>query len=166
MRKIAFWLLLLMTLMSISISSTFAQSGVRAVVVNEFANVRIVPAIGADVIATVPAGYLFEFVNGRSSDNEWLRVEFNGQEGWVNLAPLTVLSGDVSTLPVADPRSIPYGGFEAARSGLTSATSDLQAYLPTTGLHVRAGPSTGYPILAEMPRFSQVSVFGRTASNI
>lgn len=166
MRKFVFWLVLLCVVLSIPVNTLFAQSdAVRAVVVNEFANIRIVPAIGAEVIATVPAGFLFERINGRSPDNEWLRIDFNGQEGWVNRAPLTLLSGDLSTLPVADPRTIPFGGFEAPRSGLSSATSDIQVYLPTSGLRVRAGPSTGYPVLAEMPRFSQAPAFGRTESN-
>lgn len=160
-RKIAFGLLLLVTL-CVSIQ---AQSGVRAVVVNEFANVRIVPAIGADVITTVSAGYVFETINGRSSDNEWLRIDFNGEEGWVNLTPLVILAGDINTLPVADPRSIPYGGFDSPRSGLTSATSPITGRLALSGVHVRAGPSTGYPILAEAPRYTVFPLLGRNASS-
>src|SRR5690606_41994942 len=52
-----------------------AQSGIRVLVVNEFANVRIVPAIGAEVLGSVPGGYVFENVNARSADGQWIRVD-------------------------------------------------------------------------------------------
>lgn len=165
-KKLFCWSLLLITL-SLSLGGSLlaqGETGVDAVVVNDFANVRIVPAIGAEVITTVPAGYLFQDVNGRSADNEWVRVNFGGSEGWVHTATLTVVAGSMYTLPIADPRSIPYGGWEAPRSGLTSATSERTATL-LNGLHVRAGPSTGYPILAEAFYGNVVPLLGRVASN-
>lgn len=162
MRRTAFFLLALLVLLPAGF--TQAQSGVRAVVVNDSANIRIYPALGAEVIANVPSGYVFEFVTGRSGDSQWLRVDFNGDEGWVHVAPLTILSGDVGALPVGDPRSIPYGGFEAPRSGSSSATSPNQIRV-TNGLRVRAGPGQGYPTLANMFANTIVPVFGRTASN-
>ena len=165
MRKRAIWLALCLGVLSWFPAGILAQHGVTAVVVNEFANVRIVPAIGAEVLGTVPAGYLFEIVTGRSPDEQWIRVDFNGDEGWVGLAPLRVLSGDLGALPVADPRSIPYGGFESPRAGLTSATSPVIGRLATSGLRVRAGPSRGYPVLADAPRYTEMPLLGRTASN-
>jgi uncharacterized protein YraI len=116
------------------------------------------------VIGTVPAGYVFEIITARSAGGDWLRVEFNGGEGWVNVAPLTILSGDVGALPVADPRTIPYGGFESPRAGRSEATSDNRVRI-TNGLRVRAGPSQGYPTIANMFANTVVPVFGRTASN-
>lgn len=138
--------------------------GVRALVVNEASNVRIVPAIGAEVIASVPSGYVFEIVTARSADGQWLRVEFNGNEGWVNITPLVILAGDVSALPVADPRSIPYGGFESPRAGQTNAESPNKVRI-TNGLRMRAGPSTGYPTIGNLFANTVVSAHGRTASN-
>lgn len=169
MRKLAFWPVLLLGLVVLSLGSgltntVLAQSGVRALVINEFANVRIAPAIGAEVRGTVAAGYVFETVTGRSPDNEWIRVDFNGDEGWVNLTPLQIIAGDVGVLPVADPRSIPYGGFETPRAGLTDANSDFAVRM-TSGLRVRAGPSTAYPVLADAPINSLVPAFGRTIGN-
>ncbi|MEQ8673115.1 MAG: SH3 domain-containing protein [Aggregatilineales bacterium] len=164
MQKKAFSIVLLAIALLISVNIASAQSGVRAVVVNEFANVRVVPAIGATVRGTVPSGWIFEVITARSPDNEWLRVDFNGDEGWVNVATLTILAGDVGALPVADPRTIPYGGFESPRAGLSSASSAISAQL-TSGLRVRAGPSTGYPVLANAPFNSVVPLLGRTASS-
>lgn len=160
MRRIAFWLGVLLWL---SVSVALAQGTVRGVVVNEFANVRVSPALGADVIASVSSGYPF-YANGRSPDNEWLRIDFNGGEGWVNVATLVILEGNSNDLPVADPRTIPYGGFGSPRAGLTSATSNVQAKL-STGLRLRSGPSTAYTELAYPPRYSIVPLLGRTASN-
>jgi uncharacterized protein YraI len=164
MRKIAFGFLLLIMLLSL-VQTALGQSGVRAVVVNENANIRIIPAIGAEVITTVQAGYVFEHINARSPDNQWLRVDFNGSEGWVNVTPLAILSGDVASLPVADPRTIPYGGFDAPRAGVSNATSEIMGRLPFSGVRVRSGPSTAYPVLANAPRYTVMPLLGRTASN-
>jgi len=167
MRGKAFWLMiLLLFVLGVSlVAPATAQTGVRVVVVNEFANVRIIPAIGADVIATVPAGTPFNIVTARNPDGDWLRVDFNGNEGWVNIATLTVLEGDIAALPVADPRTIPFGGFEAPRAGMSSATSNIFGTLRNSGVRLRAGPSTGYPVLANIPRFAVFPVTGRTLSN-
>ncbi|MCU0463709.1 MAG: SH3 domain-containing protein [Anaerolineae bacterium] len=144
--------------------SGFAQSGIRALVVNEASNVRITPAIGSEVIGSAPSGYVFEFVNARSADGQWLRVDFNGNEGWVNITPLVILQGDINSLPVADPRSIPYGGFESPRAGQTNRVSPDIARV-TNGLRIRNGPSQGYPTIGNLFANTLVSVYGRTASN-
>lgn len=162
MRKTA--LMIIALLIALPAVFTSAQTPVRAVVVNEAVNVRVAPAIGAEVIASVPAGYVFEKVNARSGDGEWIRIDFNGGEGWVNLIPLVVLQGDVAALPVADPRTIPYGGFESPRAGQSSAQTDKVARV-TNGLRVRAGPSQAYPTLANIFANELVMVFGRTESN-
>lgn len=159
------WLTLVgVSLGGVGVRQSEAQSGVTAVVVNDSANVRVAPAFGAEIIASVPSGYFFDIVTGRSGDAEWLRVDFNGDEGWVHIAPLSILSGDVNLLPVGDPRSIPYGGFEAPRSGPSSATS-ANTVRVTNGLRVRSGPGQGYPTIANMFAGTVVPVFGRTLSN-
>ncbi|MCA9894880.1 MAG: hypothetical protein KC615_17965, partial [Anaerolineae bacterium] len=122
-----------------------AQSGVRALVINEFSNIRLTPAIGAEVLDTVDAGYVYEYVTARSADAQWIRVIYAGNEGWVNLAPLQILAGDVNALPVADPRSVPYGGFESPRSGyLSNVSSTTVSAVTTAGLRIRTGPSRAY----------------------
>ncbi len=142
---------------------TLAQ-GVRAVVVNEFANVRLTPALGAEVIATVSAGHLFDVVTARSGDNQWIRVIYFDQEAWVNLSPLRIISGDLNSLPTADPRSIPYGGLDAPRAGQSNATSPVQGRA-LDNVRIRSGPSRGYPMLANIFYKQTFAVTGRTASN-
>jgi uncharacterized protein YraI len=155
---------LLMAWLIVGTLPAVAQGGVRALVVNEAANIRITPAIGAQVIASVTGGYVFEVVTGRSADSQWIRVEFNGDEGWVNLAPLLVLEGDITSLPVGDPRTIPYGGFEAPRAGSTAQDS-LNKVRVTNGLRMRAGPGQGYPTIGNLYARTVVPAFGRTRSN-
>ena len=163
MPKRIFGWLFLIGLLLFGITSS-AQYGIRAVVVNEVLNIRFTPAIGAEVIGSVNAGYVFEIVTARSGDGQWLRVDFQCNEGWINLAPIVILQGDVNVLPIADPRSIPYGGFEAPRAGFTDDIGFVQA-AATDGLRVRLGPSTAYPTIANI-NFNQLfTITGRNACN-
>lgn len=140
-------------------------TGVNVVVNRDGVNIRLLPAIGAEVLGFVNAGTVFENVEARSPDNEWLRVNFIGQQAWVGVAVVTVLNGDIMSLPVADPRTIPYGGFENPRAGLTSVTSEYIGRLTQSGLRLRAGPSRAYPVLANAPRYAELRLLGRTADN-
>jgi len=168
MRKVVFWLIVLSTTLGLSVASVFAQpipqGSVQIVVNRDNVNIRLSPALGADLAGTVNAGYATT-ANGRSPDNQWLRIDFQGQEAWVGVPVITVLQGDIAALPVGDPRSIPYGGFESPRSGPTDATSPVSGRLANSGLHLRAGPSTAYPILANPLRYTVFPVTGRTVNN-
>lgn len=140
-------------------------SGVSVVTNRDGVNVRIYPAIGAPVLGFVNAGTLFENVQARSGDSQWVRVNFAGQQGWIGFPVISVVSGDVASLPVGDPRTIPYGGFEQPRAGITSVTSPLTGRLAMSGLRIRSGPSIGYAILANAPRYTVFPLLGRTADN-
>ena len=139
-------------------------SDVTVLVNRDGVNVRLVPAIGAEVIGFVNAGYTAQ-VLAKSPDNEWVKVQFSGEEGWIGLAVLTILNGNLDLVPVEDPRSIPYGGFGSPRAGLTSRTSDIQGILRNSGVRVRSGPSRAYVVLANAPRFTQFAILGRTFNN-
>jgi hypothetical protein len=161
-KRILGWVFLI-GLLLFGITSS-AQFGIRAVVVNEVLNIRFTPALGAEVIGSVNAGYVFEIITARSGDGQWLRVDFECNEGWINMAPIVILQGDVNVLPVADPRSIPYGGFEGPRAGFTNQVGFVQA-AATDGLRVRLGPSTAYPTIANI-NFNQLfTITGRNACN-
>lgn len=141
-------------------------SGISVVTNRDGVNVRLFPAIGAEVIGNVPAGFVFENISARSANNEWVRVDYFGEQGWVGFPVITVLNGaDIGVLPVADPRTIPYGGFEQPRAGETSATSPYTGRLALSGLRLRAGPSRAYPVLANPPRYTVFPLLGRTANN-
>lgn len=167
MRKRTFWLTAFVIALMLSIGTALAQQltqpGVTLLINRDGVNVRLLPALGAEVLGFVNAGWTAS-VTGRSPDNEWVRIDFNGEEAWIGTAVIN-LFGDINSLPVADPRTIPYGGFESPRAGLTSVTTDITGKLADSGLRVRAGPSRAYPVLANAPRNSIVSLLGRSANN-
>lgn len=154
----------LLCLMLLIVSAVSWGQGVRAVVTSEFGNVRLIPALGAEVLGSAPAGFVFEIVNGRSADGQWLRVDYFGQEGWINITPIAILQGDINSLPVADPRSIPYGGFESPRAGQSGALGPVAARA-TDNLRIRSGPSRAYPTLGSIFTNQGMTLTGRTASN-
>ncbi len=168
MRRPAFLLITVFTTLCLTVGAALAQeippAGVSVVVNRDNTNVRLLPALGAEVIGFVNAGYT-PTVEARSADNEWLRIDFQGEEGWIGAPVWTVLSGDVNSAPVADPRTIPYGGFESPRAGSTSASSEHQGRLDEDGVRLRAGPSRAYPMLANVPRKSQFPILGRTRNS-
>lgn len=168
MRKTAFWLTTLLAILCLSLGISLAQqlpvSNVTIVVNRDSVNVRLIPALGAEVLGFVNAGYTAQ-VEARSPDGEWFRINFTGQQGWIGAAVVSIISGDINTVEVADPRTIPYGGFSSPRAGLTSATSPVTGVLSDSGLRVRAGPSRAYPVLANAPRRSVVPILGRTVDN-
>src|SRR5690348_6503177 len=153
MRKTAFRLITLLVILCLTLGTVYAQqlpqTSITILVNRDGVNVRVAPALGADVLGFVQAGWTAP-ANGRSPDNQWVRIDFNGQEGWIGLAVINVF-GDLNSLPVADPRTIPYGGFESPRSGSSSATSGISGKLALSGLRLRAGPGTAYPVLANPP---------------
>ncbi|NWF69783.1 MAG: SH3 domain-containing protein [Chloroflexi bacterium] len=163
MRKRALWLVTLVALLWVTIGVSSAQEGLTVLITSEFANIRIIPALGAEVIASVPAASRYP-ATGRSADNQWVRIDFNGEEGWLNITTLVVQGGDINSLPVADPRTIPYGGFESPRSGYTSSLGPMTG-VARDWLRVRAGPGLGYPILANIPIDQTFWILGRTISN-
>ncbi len=162
MRRYTLLLAIIILLILGSLQIALGQAAVHVVVVNEFANVRVSPALGASVRGTVTAGTEF-WADARSADNEWLRVDYAG-EGWVHVATLVVLEGDIAALPVRDPRSIPYGGFESPRAGTSNATGPGTVEA-VRGVRVRAGPSTAYPTLANLNYRQTAWITGRNAAN-
>ena len=160
MRKTAFGALLLALVL---VTSTVMAQGAEILVNRDSVNIRLFPAIGAEVIGFVDAGFRAP-ATGRSPDNEWIRIDFNGEEGWIGF-PVINLFGDINSLPVADPRTIPYGGFESPRAGRTSASSAISGRLAQSGMRVRAGPTRAYPVLANAPRYTVMPLLGRTPNN-
>lgn len=137
---------------------------VTFVVNRDGVNVRLFPAIGAEVIGFVNSGFQAP-VRARSADGQWLKIDFSGEEGWIGVAVLTILSGNVDALIVEDPRTIPYGGWGSPRAGLSSRTSGITGRLANSGVRVRSGPSRAYVVLANAPRYTVFSITGRTFNN-
>jgi uncharacterized protein YraI len=157
MRRLGYLLLLL--IISLTASITHAVTGL---VTNDVANVRLIPDFGGAVLAQVPAGFTYH-ANARDVTLQWLRIDVYGSEGWIHVSTSVVMEGDIAALPIADPRSIPYGSFESPRSGLIDHVEGPIATV-RDWLRVRAGPSTGYAVIANAPINQQVSLHGRTST--
>lgn len=142
---------------------SLAQGAVMVTPNREYINVRLLPAIGATVIGSLGTGDVMT-ATGRSIDGDWIRIDYHGDEGWVALLVVDV-SGDLNALPLADPRTIPYNSNVMPSAGGGSLSGPLTARLEDSGVRMRAGPSTGYPIIQNLPRYAEVSVTGRVANN-
>ncbi|MEM6283806.1 MAG: SH3 domain-containing protein [Chloroflexota bacterium] len=164
MRRTIFWLLSLTLLLAVTSPYTLAQAQVRVVVDRDFVNIRRVPALGAEVVGSANVRTVF-IVDAISTDSEWYRIRFAGNEAWVSVAVVTVLEGNVAALPVRDPRFIPFGGPEAPRAGFTEQTSDIIGRLADSGLRVRTGPGVAYREIANAPRFAALPLLGRSADS-
>ena len=81
-------------------------------------NLRVGPGTGYRVITTLSAG-LAVLARGRDAAAQWVFVTVNGQDGWVYVTYLRLLSGDVSALPVVDTiATVPAGGAAPATGGV------------------------------------------------
>lgn len=131
----------------------------------DYINVRRLPALGAPVIGDMQPGDV-RTATGRTGSGEWIRIDFDGYEGWVAALVVTV-SGDLNSLPLADPRNIPYNSLSNPSAGGevgASSVGPLSARLEYSGARLRSGPGLGYLILGNIPRYAEVSVTGRTES--
>jgi hypothetical protein len=135
-----------------------AQGSVTVVPNRDYINVRLWPAIGATVIGSLGPGDVMT-ATGVSVDGDWVRIDYFGDEAWIGVIVVDVVSGGLQGLPLADPRSIPYNN--------TPATSDsmLTIRLDDSGVRLRSGPSTAYPVIQNLPRHAEAPVTGRIASN-
>jgi hypothetical protein len=63
-------------------------------------NIRSGPNTSYEIIATLDTGKVLKVV-GRTDNNEWWKVEFDGKTGWV-LALYVEFSGDADKVPVVN----------------------------------------------------------------
>lgn len=111
-------------------------------------------------------------VNGLSGLDMWLRVEFNGFEGWIARCAVQI-SGSVDSLPVAEasaPTLVNYTGFdiEDAQTSIdrgAEPTGDYVIGFTRDRVNVREGASLGSAIVDVAPAGEDVYIIGRTADN-
>jgi hypothetical protein len=65
-------------------------------------NLRALPSSRAELLATLPTGSTLKVV-GRTRDNQWLKVGYEGQIGWVATAYTSILNRVLFRLPVVAP---------------------------------------------------------------
>ncbi len=65
-------------------------------------NVRSGPSTEYDIIGQLNSGNEARITGRSDEESNWLRIEFEAQEGWVAYFTVTVV-GDANTLPVVEP---------------------------------------------------------------
>ncbi len=140
-----------------------ASTSLFATSMNFLVNVRSGPGTEYTILGKVRQGDALD-VTGRLADGSWLRVNFNGQEGWV-LASLFDVTGDLTTAPEA------VAGAGAVLRSAASSTGSATA-LPgdvvgtTTGsVNLRSIPSTKGDVLVIIPFSTELTATGRVANN-
>ncbi|MBZ0284696.1 MAG: SH3 domain-containing protein [Anaerolineae bacterium] len=101
-------------------------------------------------------------ITGRLADGTWLRINFNGQEGWVSEA-LVEVTGDVSTAPEA----------EAGATAILAQTANQanvnlldEVIVVTRGnANLRVAPFTDADVLLVIPFNTQLTVIGRNVTS-
>lgn len=90
------------TATSVSAPAEQPAQGVSAAVQSlSGANARLAPDRSADSFAVIPYDVVLT-VRGRTANNEWLQVEYEGQPVWVLVSTVS-LSADLASLPVVTP---------------------------------------------------------------
>jgi|GEM_PF-5042754 len=148
MRTFRFWgtrlvaaALLVAVLLSMALP-ILAQEG-TGVTVRAEANLRLrsTPGTQGQILARIPYGTVVP-ASAINVVGDWVAVNFNGQDGWVAVDYVSVVSGDLAALPLSDATFVP-GGVVAA-TGVTVS--------PTVNLRLRAEASATSRVVAVVPR--------------
>lgn len=101
-------------------------------------------------------------VTGQLADGTWLRINYNGQEGWI-LASLFEVTGDLTTVPEAE------AGASAVLRQTASQSNAVQlgtVVVRTNGnVNLRTAPSTDADVVVIIPFETTLTVLGKTANN-
>ena len=88
-----------------TVAPTEAAPAVTRFTANQNVNVRSGPGTAYPAIGRLTAGQSFD-VTGRSDAGDWVKFDYNGKEGWVTFA-LVSLEGDLNTVEVAQAPAVP-----------------------------------------------------------
>jgi|FLYN01.1.fsa_nt_gi uncharacterized protein YraI len=83
-------------------------------------NVRSGPGVRYTRIGSLNAGDTADITGRADESNSWLRIDFNGQEGWVSINVIEV-NGDPDTAPIVEPGPNAVLRTTAAQSAAASA---------------------------------------------
>ncbi len=129
----------------------------------DYTNFRAQPSLTAGVITILDPGTLLT-LNGRTSDAQWLRATDGERDGWVFFT-LVVTAGDLQSLPIVAAPPIATTPATADNEPPAAAVGDGQLAAATNApANFRAGPSTGYTVLAGLTADTPLVLTGRTGT--
>lgn len=128
-------------------------------------NVRSGPGTQYDIIGQLTNSNEVQITGRSDNESNWLRISFEGREGWVAYFTVSVI-GNTEQLPVVSPR----GGQEITAVLATSIPVVIQANTDTFVtayriVNVRSGPGTEYISIGNLQPGSSADVTGRSADN-
>ncbi|MEZ4667939.1 MAG: SH3 domain-containing protein [Anaerolineae bacterium] len=128
---------------------------------NFLVNVRSGPSTKYTVLGKVHIGDALD-ISGRLANNTWLRVNFNGHEGWVS-ANLFAVNGELGTAPEAEAGP----NAELRQSATQTVVTKLNTIvvIPRGNTNLRTTPTTDADVLVIVPFNTELTVTGRTANN-
>ena len=132
--------------------------------VNFLVNVRSGPGTEYTILGKTHQGDALD-ITGKLAGGSWLRVNFNGQEGWV-LHSLFDVTGDLATVPeaVAGATAVLRNPAGSTAGSSTAPSGDVVG--TTTGsVNLRSIPSTKGEVLVIIPFSTELTATGRLASN-
>lgn len=132
----------------------FATANLRA-------NVRSGPSTRYTVLGQARVGDALD-ITGKLANGTWLRVNFNGQEGWIS-ASLFEFTGDLTAAPEAEagPTAV------LRQTANQIVTAQLGTILATTNFNanLRTAPSVSADVIVVIPFNTQLTVTARTAAS-
>lgn len=126
-------------------------------------NVRSGPGTEYDIIGQLTSGDEVQVTGRSDEESNWLRIGFDGREGWVAYFTVTVLSPTTDVV-IVEPPDGQVAPRLAATPTMPSAFTDIYvtAY---RSVNVRTGPGLEYSSIGDLDVGSTADVIGRSADD-
>jgi len=149
---------------AISLEQTAAPSQPGTATAIDVVDMRSAPSSDGAMIGSIPAVSVVT-VTGEAQDG-FLRVVYDGQEGWADAAYLEVadISSGATLLQTAEAPAPTESAELAPSAPATLATTPGAEAIATNNVNLRAQPSSTAPILSIVPEGSPVTLTGSQAN--
>ena len=171
MKRLAF-LLLSVLLLIVSVVPVMAQESTAtpgSVADSDFfveafrrVNVRSGPGIRYTRIGSLNAGDAADITGRADETNSWLRIDFNGQEGWVSINVVEV-TGDPDSAPTVEPG--PNAVLRQTGAQSTAASSQDVVVVTRVNANMRATSDPASDVVGVIPFGTRLEPNARSAGN-
>lgn len=126
-------------------------------------NLRAAPTTAAPSLAELPVNTQLELIGEATGDWLNVRVSNSGMTGHVYRPYVTLTDPSsplTATMPATTPTSLPNTAASSPTTTSTASTGTRAQVMPASGLNVRAGAGTGFPVIVALPGSAIVDVLG------
>jgi uncharacterized protein YraI len=125
-------------------------------------NVRSGPSIRYTRIGSLTAGDSADITGRADETNSWLRIDFNGQEGWISITVIEV-TGDPDAAPVVEPGPDAVLRTTAAQS--LAASQDDVVVVTRVNANMRASTNPQSDVVGVIPFGTRLEPNARSEGN-